>query len=148
MRFKGFKLTGLAVLMAALVLSGGCALPTPIPTTQTSATPAVKNISSQEVVDFISKNQSNPNFMIIDVRTAEEFAAGHIANAINIDVQLADFESNVGKLDRNKRYLVYCRTGIRSATATQAMARFGFKDIYNLSGGISQLIQDGYPIVK
>jgi rhodanese-related sulfurtransferase len=148
MRFKGCKLTVLAVLIVALVLCGGCALPTPVPTPQPSVTPAVKNISSQEVLDFINKNQSNPNFMIIDVRTAEEFAAGHIAKAINIDVQLAGFESNVSKLDRNKRYLVYCRTGVRSATATQTMAGLGFKDIYNLSGGLSQLIQDGYQVVK
>jgi rhodanese-related sulfurtransferase len=138
----------LIIILATLALSGGCASPQSPPATQPAATPVIKTISAQEAPDFIVKNQNNPNFMIIDVRTPGEFADGHIDKAINIDVQSADFESNVGKLSRDKTYLVYCRSGARSTEASTKMEQMGFKDLYNMSGGISQLIQEGYPVVK
>ena len=81
---------------------------------------------------------ADSNTVILDVRTPGEYAAGHIENSILIDINSRDFKSKVNELDRDKTYLVYCRTGRRSAAAAQIMTReFGFTDVKNLLGGIT-----------
>lgn len=89
----------------------------------------------------------------IDVRTPQEYAAGHIDNAINIDLYSADFKEKVIKLkDSNFKnitiYIVYCGTGIRSASACQIMEELGFKDILNMTGGITEWEAAGLPVEK
>jgi len=69
------------------------------------------------------------------VRTKEEYAAGHIAGAVNIDVNAPDFEEKVAKLDKNKTYLVHCAAGARSAKACGKMSKLDFPKLYNLEGG-------------
>jgi phage shock protein E len=70
--------------------------------------------------------------VIIDVRTPEEFAAGHLEGAISIDVSASDFDAVVSELDADGSYAVYCRTGNRSAQAAERMAGLGFDDIVDL----------------
>ena len=84
----------------------------------------------------------------IDVRTPQEYAGGHIGNAINIDFNSADFKEKINKLDKKARYIVYCRTGVRSAAASEVMAKLGFMDIYNMAGGVSAWEAAGLPIAK
>ena len=86
--------------------------------------------------------------MIIDVRTADEFNSGHLAKAVNIDYYSPNFKSNIAKLDRNIEYLIYCRTGVRGAAATQIMLDIGFTRVYNLTGGILEWTKAGYPTAK
>lgn len=69
---------------------------------------------------------------IIDVRTAEEFAQGHLEGAINIDVESGDFEQLVSELDLAGEYQLYCRSGRRSAIAKQRMLELGFTKITDL----------------
>lgn len=85
--------------------------------------------------------------MIIDVRTLEEFKSGHLADAVNIDYKSPDFRTNVDKLDRNKEYLIYCRSGARSAGAARVMLDLGFTRLHNLTSGITGWISAGYPTV-
>lgn len=68
-------------------------------------------------VEQFDKLRSNTNAVILDVRTAEEFAAGHIPGATNIDINSLDFEKKAGALDKSKTYLVNCASGGRSARA-------------------------------
>jgi rhodanese-related sulfurtransferase len=90
---------------------------------------------SQE--DWISQFESDENAFILDVRTEAEFNDGFIANAIQIDIhQTADFLEQIQKLDKNKNYYVYCRSGARSAKACTIMNELGFENTYNLVGGI------------
>ncbi|PZU41421.1 MAG: rhodanese-like domain-containing protein [Microbacterium sp.] len=70
--------------------------------------------------------------VIIDVRTPEEFAAGHLEGAVNIDVTASDFDALVSELDADGSYAVYCRTGNRSAQAVERMAGLGFDDVVDL----------------
>ena len=94
------------------------------------------NISVTEAKKLIQENQSNQEFAIIDVRTPAEFAENKIdPKAVNIDVDSPDFESEINKLDKSKSYLVYCRTGRRSAIASQKMTDSGFTKIQNMEGG-------------
>jgi len=95
---------------------------------------AQKNISPQEFHDMITKN---PNLQVVDVRTPQEFAAGHIKGAKNVDFRSPDFEKNIAKaVKKRKTVLVYCRSGKRSLNAMNLMVKNGFKDVYNMEGGI------------
>lgn len=76
------------------------------------------------------------NVVILDVRTASEYKGGYIPGAVNIDIYGADFQSQVLKLDKSKTYLVYCRSGARSTNASNFMISNGFKEVYNLKGGM------------
>ena len=75
------------------------------------------------------------NGVLIDVRTLEEYAEGHLPNAINIDVQDDSFAVKMEKLRKNRKVYLYCKTGKRSARAAAIADTLGFKNIYNLDGG-------------
>jgi rhodanese-related sulfurtransferase len=120
---------------------------TPQPT-ETPSTINVPSITAYDAYSLIQKNKDNADFVILDVRTADEFNSGHIANAINLDYYAPDFKSNIDKLDKNKQYLIYCRTGVRGTAATQVMITLGFKNVQNLIGGIVVWTQLGYPTVS
>ena len=78
-----------------------------------------------------------PEAVVLDVRTEEEFESGYIPNAINIDLRIGPgFVDEINNLDKNKSYYVYCRSGARSAQAVQLMRDLGFNETYNLLGGI------------
>lgn len=87
--------------------------------------------------DFISKYKSTPNAVLLDVRTPAEFDASHIQEAINVDYENVNFESEVKKLDPSKQYFIYCRSGNRSSKSNVIMKNNGIKDIYELQNGIS-----------
>ena len=107
---------------------------------------AVK-INKLNADSFVSEIK-NPNVVVLDVRTAGEFAAGHIENAINIDVEGMSFDSEISKLDKSKEYAVYCHSGRRSGIATEKMAKVGFTKLSNLDGGIIKWQAAGYPLVN
>ena len=103
----------------------------------------VKNLNTQEGYKLIEQNKNNPDFVILDVRTPDEFNSGHIQNAVNIDYKNPDFRENVDKLDKNKTYALYCRSGRRAVASSDIMADLGFKDIYQF-GGVKQWQEAGY----
>src|SRR5437879_533090 len=72
-----------------------------------------KNVAVEQFEKLRAEKQNR----VLDVRTAKEFAAGHIPSAVNIDVNGPDFEQKVSALDKNKSYLVHCAAGVRSAKA-------------------------------
>ena len=76
---------------------------------------------------------------VLDVRTPQEFADGHIAGAVNIDVNSPDFAQQVAELDPEGTYAVYCRSGNRSRTAMAVMQDAGLSDVFGLEGGIGAL---------
>lgn len=86
--------------------------------------------------DFINTYTTTPQAVLVDVRTPDEFSSGHIPNALNIDFQNTSFVSEVKKLDTNKTYFVYCRSGNRSEQAIRIMKQNGIKNIYELQGGL------------
>lgn len=85
-----------------------------------------------------AKNQaSDSNSIILDVRTAEEFAEGHLPNAVLLDLRNPEgFLKGVEELETTKTYFVYCRSGARSAQACQVLKQQGIAECYNLLGGI------------
>jgi len=85
---------------------------------------------------------------VIDVRTPEEFAEGHLEGAQLIDIYEADFAQQIDALDRDGDYLVYCRSGNRSASATALMAQLGFTTVFELEGGMVAYDAAGLPVVS
>ncbi len=88
------------------------------------------------------------SYEILDVRTREEFQAGHLKGASNIDFYDSSFESNLDELDKRKKYLVYCRSGNRSRQAMFLMRDLGFEEVYNLESGIISWNDHGFLIEK
>ena len=89
-----------------------------------------KNINLKKAIKTIN---TSTNLILLDVRTAEEYSSGYIPNSVNIDVLSPDFKSKIELLDKNKEYLIYCRSGNRSTIASSIMATNGFIKIYNLN---------------
>jgi rhodanese-related sulfurtransferase len=100
------------------------------------------SVQTVDASTFLS-TAKQPGVVIVDVRTPSEYAAGHIDGAINVDVEAAGFNAQIGTLDKNATYAVYCHSGRRSSLATDAMAKAGFVHVYNLSGGIADLQSAG-----
>lgn len=87
--------------------------------------------------DWVAQFEAEENAVILDVRTADEFNDGYIAGAINIDINAGQgFIYAIEELDKDKKYYVYCRSGMRSAKACEIMNQLGFESTYNLLGGI------------
>jgi len=107
-----------------------------------------KDITPQEAFTLIQKNQNNPDFVIIDVRTPEEFGGEHIEQATNIDFYSETFRDTLNALDKNKTYLIYCQVGGRSSSALDIMAELNFKEVYNILGGINQWKAEGLSTVE
>ena len=138
------KLSRVAIIMLLFITVSlyGCASQVELPNQ------IYKDIEVQEAFDLIQRNQGNTAFVIIDVRTPEEFNEGHIENAVNIDFNSETFKEDLDKLDKNKTYFIYCRSGNRSGRAIPIMKGLGFKEVYNLSAGMQEWIAEGLPVVK
>lgn len=136
-KLETLVLSGILVIGVALL--GGCA-------ERITAIQAIKDISVKEVYDLIGKNKDNQGFIIIDVRTPQEFANEHIENALNLDYYSEKFRDELNKLDKEKTYLIYCRSGNRSGKALSIMKELAFREVYNMLGGVIQWKAEGYPL--
>lgn len=106
-----------------------------------------QKITPQQARELISENKNNPNFIVIDFRTLNEFSTGHLQNAVCVDFNSDNFREDLDKLDKSKVYLIYCRSGYRSALALEMMQEMGFVKIYDL-GGITDWVSAGYSVVQ
>jgi len=87
-------------------------------------------------------------FVLLDVRTDDEFKEGHLKGAKKIDFYNESFEEIIDELDKRKKYLVYCRSGNRSRQAMFLMRDLGFEEVYNLEGGIISWNKRGFNTEK
>jgi len=116
----------------------------------------VKQLSPTECRDLVGRLSGIPSqdissdakcLVILDVRTPPEYICGHLFGSINLDFKSHSFRDQIAKLDRNNAYLLYCRTGRRSARAVMLMRSLGFSELYNLTKGIEQWQREGYEVV-
>ncbi len=98
--------------------------------------------------DFQKKLAMDNTAIVLDVRTPQEYAKGHLPNATTINFFDTDFKEKVNKLDKTKPVYVYCAVGGRSAKATKILQESGFKKVYNLLGGFNGWSAAGLPSVK
>jgi len=98
-------------------------------------------------IDF-KTNIENKSVQLIDVRTPKEFKEGHIKNAKIINFFDADFLTQMNKLKKDKPLYIYCRSGNRSGKAAAKLKELGFKEVYDLQGGILDWGKNNFEIVK
>ncbi len=129
-----------ALLTAAVVLgSAGCS--------SSSGTDTVNGATELDAAAF-GERVSTAGVVTIDVRTPAEYAEGHLPDALNIDVESADFAQQIGALDHDAAYALYCRSGNRSGQALTIMQDAGFTDVAHLLGGIGAWQQAGGTVVR
>jgi len=89
------------------------------------------------------QHRANGKTVVLDVRSPEEFAQGHVPGAVNIDINAPDFASKVAPFDKQQPILVNCHAGSRGAVASAALAKLGFKTVCNLEGGLQAWEKSG-----
>lgn len=116
--------------------------------------PIIKDICPSEAQDLLRSPlcaqllKGFQDLMILDVRTPDEYSACHLEGSINIDFKSSSFREQIIGLNRNKVYLIYCRTGRRSSFTAKLMNDLGFQEIWNLTGGINRWQGEGFSVVK
>ncbi len=138
------------ILAVALLAAGSYSVMAqnnkPAPNKPAVAAPKPGKYGNVNVEQFEKLSQGT-NVVILDVRTPDEFAAGHMKGAKNIDFIEKDFTEKVAALDKNKTYLVHCASGRRSAQAAEEMVKkLKFTNVYNLEGGINAWQKAGKPV--
>lgn len=108
------------------------------------AAPGVQHVDAKQAQKLVEGKK----VVVLDIRTAGEFATGRIAGAKNIDFQGPDFEQRIETLDKSKSYLVHCASGGRSSHSLLLFKKHHFQSVYNLDGGIRAWQKDGLPIEK
>ncbi|NPA30985.1 MAG: rhodanese-like domain-containing protein [Chloroflexi bacterium] len=126
--------------LAALVGIAGCG--------GTKTETRIQQVSPAEAYQLIQQHRDDPDFVILDIRTPQEFVAGHIQGARNVDFYAPDFKQQLSQLPKDKTYLVYCNSGNRSGQAMPMFRELGFREVYELKGGIQAWYQAGYPLVS
>ncbi len=112
--------------------------------TTTSCQQAVAN-NELTATEFKQKMEAETNKILLDVRTPAEYAEGHLAGAMNIDWNGGNFDTEIAKLNKSKPVYVYCLAGSRSASAANVMRKNGFKQVYEMKGGILKWRAEGLP---
>ncbi|HMB89270.1 MAG TPA: rhodanese-like domain-containing protein [Rhodothermales bacterium] len=133
------------VLLAASLLVGGCARQVSNTADTSEVAPSAeiavtKPIERLAPAAFLAQRRATD--VVLDVRTPDEYEAGHLQEALNIDVLADDFRALVDALDRERTYYLYCRSGNRSQRAAEIMQEMGFRSLYNV-GGFDALAQAG-----
>lgn len=108
----------------------------------------IEDIQLEEAFALMEDNRDNDDFVIIDLRSAKEYANGHIEEAVNLDYSASDFARELEELDRDMAYLLYSRTDDVSGRVLDMMAELGFIEVYNMLGGMEQWERVGLPKVQ
>lgn len=94
-------------------------------------------ITKREIKEINYEEIKNDDYIIIDVRSKNEYAEGHINGAINIPLSVIKEETN--KIPKDKKVLVYCQSGSRSKKALKILENLGYTEVYNLKGGLENM---------
>lgn len=120
----------LFLLLSTLFFLGGCSTTTG--NQSSGKTGTYQNITTNDAKNMIDKKEAD----VLDVRTVEEYAQGHIPGASNLPLQ--NLQNQLSTLDKKKSYVIVCRSGNRSSQASELLSQNGFEKIYNMQGGMNQ----------
>ena len=139
--FKRIKIIKIGIVAAGSIilfaLVSGC-----VSTTSPPEKTRYTDVSVLQGKDMIDRGE----VFILDVRTREEYDAGHIRGSALIPLQ--ELDKRLNEIPKDKKILVYCRTGHRSTQASEILANNGFKEVYNMKSGITEWTNSGYEIEK
>lgn len=111
------------------------------------AEPAAAAVTTIGASDLVGVAEST-DAVVLDVRTPAEYAEGHVPGAINVDVNSPTFAEQIAALETDVPYVVYCRSGNRSAQAAQMMVAAGFTEVYDVDAGLATLAEAGVPLTR
>ena len=109
-----------------------------------TATDGVRLVDASSAAEAVDE----PSTVVLDIRTPQEYAEARIDGAVNIDFYATDFADSIAELPRDASYVMYCRSGNRSAEAAKLMRDLGFEDVSELDGGILSWANAGLPMVS
>jgi rhodanese-related sulfurtransferase len=104
-----------------------------------------KDISPTETLQMIQKHSQDQNFVVLDVKTEQEYIKNHLPASMLIDFFSPSFKDDLFRLDKNKIYIVICKMGVRSEIAMNLMKKMGFKEVYNVLGGDDRWFAEEIP---
>ena len=129
----------LALVMALAVVVAACS-----GSESTAVTQSIELVSPARAAEVIEEQPEG--LVVLDIRTPEEYAEAHLADAIVVDYYAPDFADQLDALDKNVPYVLYCRTGNRSSDAVKTMKSLGFAQVYEIDGGIVNWYEQGFPV--
>jgi rhodanese-related sulfurtransferase len=135
----------LTCLAAPAARSAG---PAASPVSNVGAAGPVLQLAPKGAFELIVKHRKAKDLVVIDIRSPEDFAAGHLPGAINMQYDEKKFADEIAKFTKSKSYLLNCAGGKSSFKAAKAMTGQGFKPVYNLDGGIAAWTGYGLPTTK
>ncbi|MCU0281730.1 MAG: rhodanese-like domain-containing protein [Acidimicrobiia bacterium] len=128
------------VLLALALLAAGCGGGEGAATAEA----VIETISAADASALLASAPTG--LVVLDVRTPEEFASGHLAGAVGLDFYAATFADDLAALDREAPYLLYCRSDNRSGQVREMMRSLGFRRVHEIDGGIVAWAEAGLPI--
>jgi len=148
MKLLAITAFSVALLAAGCSGSSDTADAPDIGSTEPAAEAAGAGIRVIDAADALAIQSDAPaDLVVLDVRTADEFAEGHIEGAVMLDFYDPDFAAQIAELDPDVPYLLYCRSGNRSGQTTEIMDQLGFTDVADVDGGILAWADAGLPVV-
>jgi rhodanese-related sulfurtransferase len=108
---------------------------------------AGQSVSPHQFKLLLDEHRDDADVVLLDVRTPREFKNGHIEGALMLDYYANDFVDRLKMLDRDKTYLIYCRSGNRSGKTLAIFEKLGFHNAYHLATGINGWAREKYPLV-
>jgi phage shock protein E len=106
--------------------------------------PGVRALSATEAAPLLD----HPDVVVLDIRTPPEVAQARLPGAMALDYYAPDFAQQLAQLDRSATYLMYCRSGSRSASARGLMTQLGFEDVVDVRGGLIEWVDAGLPLER
>jgi len=143
---RRFSIFMLLLLLISVFPVSGCTAPAD--ETKSVEAGFIDITSANETYAIILENAENESFVILDVRTPEEYQEGHLPEAVNLDFKSDSFRDVISLFDKDREYLVYCQSGKRSTGAVEVMRELGFQTVYHLTGGFSSWKNAGLPMAK
>lgn len=108
----------------------------------------VQTISPRHFKSLLDRHQGDPDVVLLDVRTPKEFEDGHIQGALLLDYYSSDYVERLKALDREKTYLIYCRSGNRSGKSLAIFEKLGFRRAYHMDAGVIGWSRENFPLVR
>jgi len=138
-------LVGCAMFAAGPAGAGDPA--TPAPSAPTAAAPAAAHVTPMTQEQLLEHQAKHPGHLVVlDVRTPEEFAAGHVPGAKNVPYDLV--AARLGEIPRDKDVVLYCKSGRRAGLAADVLAANGYTRLSHLEGDMTAWVANGRPVEK
>jgi len=130
----------ISVLLILLIVAFGNLAPAQEATGQ--------SVSPRQFKALLDRHRGDPDVVLLDIRTPKEFEDAHIQGAVLLDYYSSDYVDRLKALERDKTYLIYCRSGNRTGKSLAIFDKLGFQRVFNLNTGLIGWAREKYPLVR